>query len=396
MNSLENVIWLDRDGIPHLRNSERGTMNKCPQQWWWSWRDGLRPKETAKALWFGQGIHEALAHYYAPGKKRRKDFIDKWREFADGEAEYVRVNIGAIDEDAWVEARMLGEHMLGNYVKEWRHDRNWDVIATEQPFSLTIPVVPRGTKVAKHSLIAKVIEAYGPAFILNGTVDGVYRDTDDRRVKLMEHKTAGSISTRHLPMDNQAGTYWMVAYTLGVGEGWLAKNEQIRDITYNFLRKAVADERPRDAQGYCTNKPVKDAYIAAIEAAELTDRLPSRKSDWTVVNLSRITSDAGIIVLGERSKTQPPPLFERHAVRKTRAQRKTQLNRLQAEYVRMAATVLGELEVTKSPSRDTCPMCPFNEMCELHESGGDWMTFRNALYRATDPYEDHRANRKSA
>lgn len=387
-------VWLDRDGVPHIRNSERGTLNKCPQRWWWSWRDGLRPKETAKALWFGEGIHLALAHYYAKGTKRRKDFIDVWREFADAEAEYVRVNVGAIDEDVWVEARTLGEQMLQNYVKEYNHDRNWDVIATERSFSVRIPVVPRGVEVPEHSLLAKVISEYGDYFILNGTMDGVYRDKSDKRIKLMEHKTAATISTRHLPMDNQAGTYWMVAQTVGREQGWLDPHETIKGITYNFLRKGLPDGRPRDEKGYATNKPTKEQYIAALEEAGV--ELPRLKKDQTVVVLSDLARDAGLVVLGVRSKAQPARLFERHDVRKTPSMRKMQLARIQDEYVRMAAYVLGELPLTKNTSRDTCPMCPFSEMCELHESGGNWTAFRDGLFRSEDPYADHRADRKSA
>lgn len=384
------IIWLDRDGVPHLRNSERGTLNKCPQRWWWSWRDGLRPKETAKALWFGEGIHLALAHYYAPGRKRRKDFIDVWRAFADEEAEYVRANIGGIDEDKWVEARVLGEHMLQNYVKEYAHDRNWDVIATEQNFSVRIPVLGRNDK--PSMLQKKITKAWGDYFILNGTFDGVYRDTDDKRIKLMEHKTAGSISTRHLPMDNQAGTYWMVAFTVLRELGVLASNEQIQAIMYNFLRKAMADERPKDAQGYATNKPSKQDLIDALDPYVEWPTGPRGGIKYPTIEAmeAKLAALKLPMPLGERSKSQPPPLFERHPVRRTKAMRATQLNRLRAEYVHMGAYILGELEVTKSPSRDTCPMCPFSEMCELHESGGDWVTFRDAVYRSEDLYVMHR------
>src|SRR4051812_39169325 len=113
---VRDVVWLDDDGRVHVRNSERGTLDRCPQQWWWAWREGLRPKETAQPLWFGTAIHEALADYYRPGRKRSKDFIDKFRESADMEAEYMRVQLNGMDEDSFVEARVLGETMLTEYV----------------------------------------------------------------------------------------------------------------------------------------------------------------------------------------------------------------------------------------------------------------------------------------
>lgn len=391
MINPDDIIWLDKDGVIHIRNSERGTLDKCPQRWWWSWRDGLRPKETPKALWFGTAIHEALADYYQPGRKRSKDFIDKFREYADMEGEYIRTNVGVIDEEAWVDARTLGEQMLLNYRKHYDGDRDWDVIGTEQPFSVRIPVIPKSlAKDEITPLMRRLADQIGSYFILNGTMDGVYRDLGDRKkAKLMEHKTAATISVRHLPMDNQAGTYWMTAATVGRAAGWLKPNENIAGITYNFLRKALPDDRPKDAQGYATNKPTKEAYLSAIESAGLEEHLPRLKKDWLVVTLAAICADAGIEVIGERSKSQPAPLFERHPVRKSPGMRKTQLRRLQDEFLRMAAYVYGELPVTKSPSRDTCPMCPFSEMCESHESGSNWVSIRDALFRREDLYADH-------
>ena len=390
MINPDDIIWLDKDGVIHIRNSERGTLDRCPQRWWWDWRDGLRPKETPKALWFGSAIHEALADYYRPGTKRSKDFIDKFREYADMEGEYIRTNVGSIDEDAWVDARRLGEQMLLNYRDHYGGDKDWDVIGTEQPFSVRIPVIPKSLKKDEITpLMRRLADQIGSYFILNGTMDGTYRDKSDKRIKLMEHKTAASISVRHLPMDNQAGTYWMVASTVGRSDGWLGAKENISGITYNFLRKALADERPKDAQGYATNQPTKEKYLLAIEEHGLDGELPRLKKDWTVVALAAIVSGHGITVLGERSKSQPPPLFERHLVRKTRSMRATQLYRLQSEFLRMAAYVYGELPLTKSPSRDTCPMCPFAEMCESHEAGGDWVALRDAMFRREDLYAVH-------
>jgi len=51
--------------VPILRTSERRSFKRCPQQWAWAWRQGLRPNGfTANALWFGSGIHLALAERY--------------------------------------------------------------------------------------------------------------------------------------------------------------------------------------------------------------------------------------------------------------------------------------------------------------------------------------------
>lgn len=365
-------MYLDEDGILHLRNSERSTLNRCPQQWEWAWEDGLRLKETPNALWFGTGIHLALADYYKPGKKRSKTFIDVWDKYADEEAMYMRVQLGGLDEEQFVEARSLGRTMLLNYHKTYGGDRNWNVIGPEQSFEVRVP-------------FNKPHPVYGDYFILNGTFDGVYYDEDDKQFKLMEHKTAKTISVRHLPMDNQAGTYWAVAYTVGRDAGWLPKGKQIKQITYNFLRKGVPDERPKDAQGYYTNKPLKAHYLAALGGKGIYI-----KPSASIAEMESAAAEAGLTVLGERSKNQPAPLLERYPVRKDARQRKQQIQRIKDEADVMIAYKDGLFAVTKSPSRDSCSFCPFNEMCELHERMSNWEDFRDHVMRKTDPYEDHK------
>lgn len=392
-----DIVWTDVDGVVHIRNSERGSLDKCPQQWWWSWRDGLRPKETPQALWFGSAIHEALADYYRPGRKRSKNFIDKFREYAEMEAEYVRIQMGGLDEDVWAEARSLGEAMLQGYVREYDGDRRWDVIGTEQSFEISIPWLDEDS-VAKMQpnlrrqakLLKRIVDFDTDVFVFNGTIDGVYIDLDDRkRRKLMEHKTAKTIGLGHLTMDNQAGAYWLAAQTLGLTDGWLHKGENITEITYNFLRKALPDERPRDAQGYATNLPRKEHFIAALQTldVEVANGKPLDKA--TLNDLKIAAGTAGLVVLGDRSSRQSSDLFLRHPVRKTPAQRASQLARLKSDVTKMALYVSGLIVVDKSPNRDTCPMCPYRDMCELHETGAGWVEYRDAMYRAENPYAVH-------
>lgn len=389
---------VDLGPMIHVRNSERGTLDRCPQQWYWSWREGLRPKETAKPLWFGTGIHVALAHYYAPGFKRRKDFIDVWRAYANEEAEYMRINVGGIDEDVFVEARALGESMLSEYVKEYDHDRDWDVIATEQSFELQVPLFSGGddrdTEAFKDFIRAgQFYDGWDlDNFILNGTMDGVYRSKSDRKTKLMEHKTAKAISTAHLPMDNQAGTYWMVAHSVGKSQGWLKPKENISDITYNFLKKGLPDARPKDGNGYATNKPGREHYVEVLRRHDYPFAFTGtgQIKPPTIAVMEEWASAQGLTVIGERSKIQPPALFERHEVRRTPNQRASQLRRLQDEVQNSMLIRSGQTNITKSPDRGHCGFCAFKEMCELHEAGGDWEGYRDVMFRSSDPYADHR------
>lgn len=102
--------------VPWITTSERRAFKRCPQRWWWAYREGLLSHDgPSPALWFGIGIHEALAALYQLGKKRNKDFIDLWRDYCDNDeiSRAIRTRTGGeLDEAEWVNARALGVAML--------------------------------------------------------------------------------------------------------------------------------------------------------------------------------------------------------------------------------------------------------------------------------------------
>lgn len=321
--------------LPMLRTTERRDFKRCPQRWWWAWREGLRPKGTpSDALWFGIGVHLALAHYYAPGRKRRKDMIDLWDAYCDQDqlsrlirTEKEELGLG----EEYVQAKALGRAMLIGYMLEYRGDKEWDVISTEEPFQVTI-----------------LDDDGEPVAVFCSTYDGVYWDKADKSYKLMEHKTAKAITVGHLGMDDQGGAYWAVANSVLRDKGILKGQEFIKGINYNFLKKSLPDERPRNADGQHLNKD------------------------------------------GSVSKIQPKPLYERHFVRRTPAQRKVQLGRIATEVETMNEFRYRNLSLYKNPTRDCAWDCAFLQMCELHDSGADWKEFRSAVYTRQDPYSEHR------
>jgi hypothetical protein len=168
--------------------------------------------------------------------------------------------------------------------------------------------------------------------------------------------------------------------------GVLKETEEIVSINYNFLRKAMADRRPRDANGYYTNKPVKAHYIDALAGVD-----GWAEADLKKMKLDELDSVAAanmMVVLGDVSKSQPPLYFERHEVYKTYAERETQIRRIQDEAVFSEAYRKGFLPIVKSPSKD-CAWCPFSKMCELDESGDQEAVelFKELQYHVTSPYE---------
>lgn len=314
-----------------LRTSERRSFRRCEQQWWWAWREGLKGPTTAGALWFGDGIHQALAQWYKKGTARGKHparFFEAWvgeerrRIFTQPNPD--------VDETEIVDARVLGVAMLEHYVDTYGKDEQFHFIATEQPFQITVDM-PKGFKDVLYC----------------GTFDGVYRDLNDDTIWLIEHKTAKAIGTLHLPLDDQAGSYWLVATNVLRSKKLIGPKESLEGINYNFLRKALPDERPRNAEGMYLNKD------------------------------------------GSVSKVQPSPYFHREQVYRYPAEHRSQLERIRNESARMQLLRNKVLPLLKNPNSNCSWDCPFLNMCELHESGDDWESYRE-MYTRQDPYESHR------
>lgn len=320
-----------------IRTSERNNLKVCPQRWWWGWRDGLKPKTESNVLWFGAGIHLALAQWYRPGLERGKHPAKAWFEWVNEEEHYIRTNDIILDEPKWIAARDLGASMLYEYIELYGEDSEWNVIATEQPFQLKIPVP----------------SAPGGFVIFAGTFDGVFRDRSGA-LWLMEHKTAGGFpNIGFLELDDQASGYFLAAEIVLRHKGLIVAGEHLNGIMYNYLRKAMPDDRPKNAAGQALNKD------------------------------------------GSISKRQDTERFLRHPVWRSTNQRIKTQNDIAAEVELMMMYRNDILKVTKSPGK-LCPYCPFFSMCQLHEAGEDWTEYRDAMYTRRDPYSDHRLAIKSA
>lgn len=236
-------------------------------------------------------------------------------------------------EDKYIEAGKLGTSMLNGYIDLYGKDEHWSVIAPETTFQIDIPSRSGNNILATYA----------------GTFDLVYRDLVDGKIKLGEHKTAKVISTSHLPLDDQAGSYWAIASQTLSHSGAIGKGESIAAITYNFLRKTMPDERERNAEGKCLNKN------------------------------------------GTVSKVQPAPVFLREEVYRSPRERSGQIERIANEVRWMNIIRDGKAPPYKTPTRDCSWDCSFYDMCLLHERGGDdWKEYQKATFKKVDPYADHR------
>jgi len=361
-----------------IRNSERRCYKRCPQRWYWTYVRGLKAIRVANPLWFGQLIHIALAEWYRPGLKRGPHPADT---FLDVIKENRLIRVPKIenekDEIEYIQAKELGLSMLSNYVDFYGTDPQWFVIATERKFEYRIRKLnSSGSK---------------ETFIYTGTVDGIVRHTETGMGRILEHKTAASINSSHLPLDDQAGSYWAVSKRILRD---IDDSLKMEGIEYNFLRKALEDNRPKNKRGLYCNKPNKDDYNRAFTNA----RIKVNVKKTTVNELERVAIENNIIVLGAESKSQPPPLFERFFVFRSLEERITQLKRIKTEAWFIEQSRLGNIPLYKNPTHDCSWDCPFFRVCQLDEQGAsdDVEDFIKASFRIGDPYLNEDEEQKSA
>lgn len=321
--------------LPTLRRGERADYYRCPKKWYWAWRKGLVPRlKQFGALDLGNWMHLALADWYGQGNKRNGDLAIAFVNFAQGAITQAKLN-GAPEHviEKAEELLSLGEAMAEAYQDYYGDDSDVDVITAEIPLEFTIPD-HRGNVLAIHKL----------------KPDLVFR-LKRRGIWLMEHKTAKSIRTGHLVIDNQARPYGTMAERALRKLGVIGRGEEVKGILYNFLRKGLPDLRPVDQKGRSLNKD------------------------------------------GSVSKRQPAPLFIRKPVTMTKQAKVITLNRLQADAIMLTTVTMqirnkhiDPIDIPKVPRYDCPDNCQFFDMCVAEENGTDIRTMEQSLYIRRDPY----------
>lgn len=318
-----------------VRTSERQSFLTCRQQWYWSWVERLRSPGTSAALFFGDLVHQALADYYKPGTRRGPKpagtFERLYSEATDPEH-----LIWDPDEEGKVDLLSMGVDILERYVDYWQEaDKEYRVISSEQTFQ-----VPIGTISGRRVWYV-------------GTIDGVWLHLPSGKYRFAEHKTTAAISKDALPMNEQVGAYWTYGPRWLRKKGILAPGQELDGIVYNWLRKAI-------------KKPGAGGFD----------------------DLGRKLNKDGSI-----SKRQPPKFFDRELTFRGQfeAMRVNERVKLEVRDMLQAADNPDEY-VYKNPGpqfKPNCVFCQFRDMCELHETGNDWLPFKEALYESWNPYSAH-------
>lgn len=335
LSPQDNRMVMSEETI-FLRTSERVTYTRCKQKWWWEFIERLKPISVANPLRFGDLVHQALAAFYRPGsphkvKRGPKPHLTFKKLYQKQLEEHSEFGQKTEDEE-WVNALDLGIEMLKNYVERYGLDDRYEVVAPEVSFEIDI---------------FDEDEEYVCTYA--GTFDAVVRDTQTNEIGLLEHKTAKSISTGFLTMDEQAGSYWAYAEDYLREKKVLKPKQHLDFILYNYLRKGKKDDRHQNNKGQYLNKD------------------------------------------GSVSKQQGTPLFHREIIYRTQDNRRNTMLRVIDQAREMKMVRDGDLPVYKSIINGCSGMfgCNFRDFCEVQEAGGDWESLRDATMTKWDPYKDH-------
>lgn len=352
-----------------LRNSERSTYRRCRQKWKWSYLDQREPKGRRGALSFGSLTHAALEIYYPPGAKRGPHPAEAFADMFDKQVD----EFEQWDEEGnRIPARDLGITMLTEYVNKYGKDTFLEVVAPEQTYAID------------------VLDKQGNYLVtMVGTFDALAYNLKTERYVLLEHKTAKSIEEVQINSNyGEQGLiyYWAAELTLH-HSGALPADEHVDGVLFNFLRKAVPDQRPRNSEGHYLNKPKKDALVAAckqegLKTAGTMEALIERLLGigWTPAKVAR---------LGEVSKIQPSPLFDRQELLFGHHELESINRRIRAEAWEMGQVRKGKAPIYKNPTKDCSWDCPFYNACELHEMGQDYEAILDMDFKPWNPYSDH-------
>jgi hypothetical protein len=325
--------------LPLVRSHERMDYKRCPKKWYWKWRLGLVPKAYSFGpLNLGEWMHLAFNDWYLKGTKRSGQLVDHFNRAADSAIELAASNNAPEHElEKAEELAELGSIMATAYQDHYGLDDQISVIGGEIPLEFSI--ADSGKVIAKHLLKPDLVFRYK-------SVPG--------KVYLMEHKTAKSITTEHLVMDDQARPYGVMSERALKNAGLIDKDETVAGILYNFLRKGLPDNRQRNAQGQYLNKN------------------------------------------GSVSKRQPKPLFVRKLITLTRAAKLVSLKRIQAETVLITAVTKGlrdkridPVALPKTQHKSCSRFCQYFDMCVAEENGLDISDMRRLMYVRQNPYEQY-------
>lgn len=315
---------------PFLRGSERGDWKRCPWAWNLKYNYGLSRRRSPTWAVFGTAYHAGMEVWYGAGTKRGKlsDVVDRFVEVLGEQRRQIGVRESEGEDATLVSAKEIGIAMLQGYAQEYGKEPDIHVIHSEYPLAVDIE--------------GKVI------YLMR--LDRIVAVRRDRswRVMLWDEKTCAALpEVEYLELDDQAGSYLGFATTALREEGILKAQQQLEGIVFNYARKAIPTDKPRNVFGQVLNKD------------------------------------------GEVSKRQPAKLYLRHTSYRSAEQTRSQAKRVLDEAHMMGLQRRGRLPIIKNTRYDCPRQCEFFRLCASHEEGDSaWAVFLSD-YEKRDPYSGY-------
>jgi hypothetical protein len=360
-------------------------------------RQNLTPKVEMGGiyypLWFGSGIHYALAQYYRPGLKRDpvEAFISWYMLQLDGgivieeqldqthdrqpmargdSTFYVRGLIELLPDPNMEEFEIhkeLGIGMLTYYKEYAEANDNFEVIVEEHTFSVPIYGPDGNILEAIDPRDGKVKQVH-----LRGTQDAIIQDLENGQFGILEHKSAIAIGEdyhRKLEQDEQCTTYMVAAETEANIHD--LEYEKIDFTLYNALRKAFPRPPTELKSGlFSTNRQTESTTIQMLDTfiderglRNLVEETPKMSEYYNYVK-----------DIGDKQ------FIERTPVRRNRYELAAAKKLIYLE----ALDMLSEPRIYPTKSGNwLCLNCPFRAPCLATDDGSD------ALMLLEDNYESN-------
>ncbi len=314
--------------VQQVHTTDRSLFKTCRQKWEFgsNLRMNLEPVTPVTALWFGTGIHEALAAYYS-GDDPYKVWFDYCNTGGDHEGKYSEEDHKRFG---------LGIAMLNQYTHYAKENDTFEPVWVEKHYEIPIP-----------GIMTDAIYSF--------KCDGLVKDRHGR-YWILEHKTTGTIpdNTDYLLLDDQVGSYiWALQEAEGI---------EIEGVIYNWLRKKAPQplrELKNGAYSIALNQDT--TYAIALETltkADLED--DDRYTDFL-----------------EALKNKPNGFVKRERVRRN----KQEIERVGQSITMEGREMLNDPAIYRTPSRYNCNYCPFKVPCLLKWGGDDYKTVLDSEFK---------------
>lgn len=137
---------------PTITNSERSTA-ACPQRWLLRYGLGLRPTETAPALFLGTLVHAAIEALSSPVSTRNtprawsrfvaftaiEQTASAWRvEVESHRSTFIGLPLSVEEVDDLSQQILTAKRIVEAYMARWRDDEDWTIVLNEQAFEVRL------------------------------------------------------------------------------------------------------------------------------------------------------------------------------------------------------------------------------------------------------------------